>query len=427
MPAVLHDPRRRCDHPEAMRVTETVAGLAGFERRGPGTDAERRAARWLAERLEHGGRETRIEPFWCRPNWALAHVWHLILAIGGSLLAIPSPWAGTILVLIGLASLLADELFGVSLGRRLTPERASQNVVATARTAPARHEPQVRLIITANYDAGRTGLAYHPIFRSTTARLTGSLHGLTLGWLSWTAIAIVWLLGTSVLRIAGGVSSHAIGAIQIVPAAALLIALAFLVDLAAANPGPAANDNASGTAVALALAASLDAAPPPGVAVDVLLQGAGEGGAIGLRRYLRAHRTELRPADTVVLGIGPSGDGRPSWWHSDGRLVPLRYAPALRELSGRVAADEPHLRATRHSGRGAAPAYLARARRLPAISIGCLDPRGIAPRSHQSSDRADQLDPDALDRALQFGLLLADAIGAFVQRERAGRPSSTPA
>src|SRR6478672_11352151 len=97
-----------------------------------------------------------------------------------------------------------------------------------------------------------------------------------------------------------------------------------------------------------------------GVAVDVLLQGAGDGGATGLRRYLRAHRTELRPADTVVLGIGPSGDGRPSWWHSDGRLVPLRYAPALRELSRRVAADEPHLGATRHRGRGAAPAYPAR-------------------------------------------------------------------
>ena len=115
-------------------------------------------------------------------------------------------------MLIALRSLLADELFGVSLGRSLlTPERASQNVVATAPTAHAqtrRSQCRVRLIITANYDAGRTGLAYRPSLRSGTARLTQSLHGLTLGWLGWTAIAIVWLLGTSVLRIAGGVSSH---------------------------------------------------------------------------------------------------------------------------------------------------------------------------------------------------------------------------
>lgn len=411
-----------------MRVIETAAGLAGFERRGPGTDAERRAARWLAEQLETAGREARIEPFWCRPNWAMAHIWHLILAIGGSLLAIPSPWAGAALVLIALLSLLADELFGVSLGRRLTPERASQNVVAAAPAVTSGADPtRARLIITANYDAGRTGLAYSPIFRSTAARVTRRLHGFTLGWLGWTAIAILWLLGTAALRIAGNLSSQTIGAIQIAPAVALLIAVAFLIDMAAANPGPAANDNASGTAVALALTQALDANPPPGISVELLLQGAGEGGGIGLRRYLRAHRSELKPTDTVVVGIAASGAGRPSWWLSDGRLVPMRYAPALRALSARIAAGEPHLDATAHRARGAAPAYLGRARRLPAISIGSLDPRGIAPRSHRPSDRAAQLDPSALDRQLQFGLLLADAIGAFVQRERANRASSTPA
>jgi peptidase M28-like protein len=407
-----------------MRVTETAAGLAGFERRGPGTDAERRAALWLAEQLERGGREARIEPFWCRPNWALAHAWHLILAIGGSLLAIPSPWAGASLVLIALVSLLADELCGVSLGRRLCPERASQNVVAAD---PAAQSVQARLIVTANYDAGRTGFAYRPILRSTAARLTRSLRGFTLGWLGWTALAILWLLGTSVLRIAGALSPHAIGAIQVAPAAGLLVTLAFLIDLSVANFSPAANDNASGAALALALAQALDANPPPGIAVDVLLHGAGEGGGIGLRRHLRAHRKQLRPADTVVLGIAPSGDGHPRYWQSDGRLVPVRYASALRNLSARIATDETYLHAAPHRARGATPAYLARAQRLPAISIGCLDSRAIAPRSHQPSDRAEQLDPQALDRQLQFGLLLADAIGAYVERERRARPPSTPA
>jgi hypothetical protein len=424
-----------------MRVTETAGQLAGFERRGPGTDSERRAARWLAAELETAGRQARIEPFWCRPNWALAHLWHLILAIGGSLLAILSPWTGAALVLVALLSLLADELFGVSLGRRLTPERASQNVVApdpradTAKedstprgTGPeSAQSPRVHLILTANYDAGRTGLAYRPTFRVTTARLTTALRGFTPGWMAWAAIAILWLLATAVLRIAGSVSSHTIGAIQIAPSAALLIAIALLIDLATAAPGPGANDNASGTAVALALTHALDAAPPPDIAVDLLLQGAGEGGGIGLRRHLGARRKELRPADTVVIGVAPSGAGHPRYWHSDGRLTPLRYASTLRDLGARVAADEPHLRATRHRGRGTAPAYLARAERLPAISIGCLDSRGVAPRSHQSSDRASQLDPEALDRQLQFGLLLADAIGAFVQRDRPARPSSTPA
>ncbi len=99
-----------------MRVTETVSGLAGFERRGPGTDAERRAALWLAAELEQSGREVRLEPFWCRPNWALAHAWHVALALGGKPVWRPEPRAGAALVLVALLSVVADALFGVSLG-----------------------------------------------------------------------------------------------------------------------------------------------------------------------------------------------------------------------------------------------------------------------------------------------------------------------
>jgi hypothetical protein len=409
-----------------MRVTETVSGLAGFERRGPGTDAERRAARWLAAELERRGREAHVEPFWCRPNWALAHAWHVALAIGGGLLAIPSPIAGGALVLVALVSMAADSVFGVSPGRRLTPERASQNVVARRPSSPDQARHPLRLIITANYDAGRTGVAYRNALRSSAARLRRALRTVALGWLGWIAIAIVWLLGTSVVRIAGD-HSRTVGAIQLPPTVALLIALALLIDLAGANWSPAAGDNASGVAVAVALAAALDAAPPPGLAVDLVLCGAGDTGGIGLRKYLRAHQRELPPAATVVLGIAASGAGRPRWWQSDGAFVPLRYAAPLRALCARIAADEPHLEAAAHRGRGATPALRARGARLPAIAVGCLDERGLVPRSHQPIDTFAAVDTGALDGALQFGLMLADAIGAYVEQNRRRTRSSTPA
>jgi Peptidase family M28 len=410
-----------------MRVTETVSGLVGFGRRGPGTDAERRAAIWLAAELKRSGREARLEPFWCRPNWALAHAWHVALAIGGSLLAIISPWVGGSLVLVALLSVIADELLGVSLGRRLTPERASQNVVAAATGTRSNARAPVRLIITANYDAGRTGVAYRDVFRRGSARLRRALGCVAPGWLGWTALAMVWLLATALLRIVGGVPSRTIGAIQLAPTVALLITLAVLIDLAGSNWSPAAGDNASGAAVALALAGALDAAPPPGVAVELVLHGAGEGGGIGLRRYLRARRRELRPSNAVVLGIAASGAGRPRWLRSDGAFVPLRYAAALRRLCAQLAADEPHLGAAAHRGRGATAALRARAARLPAISIGCLDERSLVPRSHQSTDAVAAIDLDAIDATLQFGLMLADAIGVFVQRDGGREPASTPA
>jgi hypothetical protein len=410
-----------------MRPTETVSGLAGFERRGPGTDAERRAATWLADELVKTGRDARIEPFWCRPNWALAHAWHVALAIAGSLIAIPSPTAGTVVVAIALISTLADATVGISPGRRLSPERASQNVIGTLPTVSGQDSPPVKLIVTANYDAGRVGLAYRPAFRRLTAALRRGLGGRAPGWIAWETVAMVWLLATSVLRV-DGVSKQTVGAIQLLPDVGLLIGFALLLDLAGASWSPAAGDNATGVAVAIALASALDAAPVPGVAVEIVLAGAGESGGIGLRRYLRTNRRELQPSNAIVLGIAASGGGRPRWWASDGPFIPLRYSATLRRLCKRVADDEPHLNAGEHRGRGATPALPARARRLPAIAIGCTDDRGLAPRSHQLADTPDSIDPKALDDALQFALMIADEIGEYVEQNPV-KPArtSTPA
>jgi hypothetical protein len=400
-----------------MRALETVAGLEGFERRGAGTDSERRAARWLADRLSGAGREVVVEPFWCRPNWPLAHVWHVGLALAGSLVSVASAQAGALMLLAALVSIVADAFTGLSPGRRLTPERASQNVVAIARSS-TRTDPQpVRLILTANYDAGRAGLVYRQSFRRASTAMRRLTFGLTPGWLGWLSLAIVWLLALAILRVDGH-TSQTIGAIQLAPTVALVLALALLLELATAGPGPAGGDNGTGVAVALELARALDAAPPRHVAAEVVLQGAGDGGGIGLRRYLRARRAELRPANTVVLGVAPCPAGRPRWWTSDGPLIPLRYSRPLARLCGEIAGDEPELGAAPHPGRGAGPALAARLVRRPAIVTGCLDARGLVPHSHRPDDTTANVDSEAIDAAVQFGLMLVDEIDAWFAGNR---------
>lgn len=407
-----------------MRVTETVSGLAGFKRRGPGTDAERRAALWLADELARGGRDVRIDPFWCRPNTALAHTWHVALAIAGGLIAIPAHIVGAVLVAIALVSIIADATIGRSLGRRLTLEHASQNVVATA---PGEPTHPVKLIITANYDAGRAALAYRDAFRTTFARLRKILGNRAPGWIAWIAIATAWLLVTAVLRIAG-VPNTTVGVIQLIPTVALVLSVPLLLDMAGAEWSPAANDNATGVAVAMALVAALDKAPPAGVAVDLILGGAGEGGGVGLRKFLRANRRILGPSNTIVVGISPTGGGRPRWWVSDGQFIPFRSSKTLRTLAAEIATGEPHLGAAPHRGRGATPALAALRRRLPAIPIGCLNDKGLAPRAHQIDDVPDKVDFKAVDDALQFALMLVDAIGEYVDKNPLNRArASTPA
>jgi hypothetical protein len=407
-----------------MEPIDLVEGLAEFVGRGAGTDAERRAAGWLAGRLSPGDRDVAVETFWCRPNWALAHALHAALAVLGGLVSLVSGVAGATILAVALVSVLVDSLTGVSLGRRLTPERASQNVLVAPLQQRPRETP-VRLILTANYDAGRTGLVYRDALRRPTAITRRALQGFTPGWLGWLSIAIAWLLAIAILRLTSH-TSHTIGAAQLPPTVALLVALALLLDVAVSRWSPSAGDNATGLAVAAAATRALEATPPRHLEVELVATGAGDGDQIGLRRYLADRKRERTSANTVVLGIAACGAGRPSWWHSDGALIPLRYGRRLRQLAEKLAADEPHLHARPHRGRGATPALPARIEGIPAITLGCLDENGLAPRSHQTSDTAERLDPEAFDAALHFALLVVDAIDAAVGELHQNR-APTPA
>jgi uncharacterized membrane protein YtjA (UPF0391 family) len=409
-----------------MPALDTATALTRFARRGAGTDAERRAALWLAAHVRGGRRRATLQTFWCRPNWALAQAWHTLAAIVGSLLAVHHAFLGGAIVLGALLSVIGDWRTGLSPGRRLTREHASQNVISRALEIVAGDAaPRVRLIVTANYDAGRTGVAYRNWLRVPMARLKrmAGAGRLTPGWLGWLVIAMVWLLVVAALR-HGGTAGTSIGVAQLIPTAALVLALALLLDLAGAPFGPAASDNAAGAAVAISLVRALDAAPPRRLDVELVLQGAGEAGMTGLTRHLRSRRGELRSTNTIVLGIAAAGSGRPHWWVSDGPLVPVRSLGRLRQLAAQAGAAGS---AQAHRGRGTSPSLPARTRRLPALSIGCVDHRGLAPRSHQAGDTAAVLDPAALDALLQFGLMLVDAIDADLARPASRRSDAAPA
>jgi hypothetical protein len=329
-----------------MAPAQTIARLAQFSGRGPGTDAERRAALSLASELRQAGLTPRIDTFWCRPNWALAHAWHAALALAGSLTATKNPTVGLVLILVALISTVADNITGVSVGRRLTPEHASQNVVVPPRDPAA---GATRLIVTANYDAGRAGLVYGRSATAIRTALRAATEGRAPGWLAWFAAAQAWVAVTAALRLHGTPAAKA-GPLQVVPTVALVLALALLLEAAFAPPGPPGPDNASGTALAMALKLDTPHA-------ELVLTGAHEGGAIGLRRHLRRHR--VRRANTIVIGLARSDRGEPHYWRSDGPLLP--HASKLRA---------PGLPPNRNRGWG--PAYAAYARHIPALTLGAL-------------------------------------------------------
>jgi hypothetical protein len=59
------------------------------------------------------------------------------------------------------------------------------------------------------------------------------------------------------------------------------------------------------------------------------------------------------------------------------------------------------------------------------MALGCLDQEGVAPRSHQAADRAPAIEPAAPDSAVEFGLMLIDALDAFVGETLSQRSAHT--
>jgi Peptidase family M28 len=357
------------------------------------------------------------------------------LGLAGSLAAVGSARVGAALILVALLSVIADWVFGVSIGRRLTPERASQNVISPADNAAAdAREPgqpgaqsPVHLIITANLDAGRAGLIHRLPVRRAAAHLRRLSGGRVLGWLGWLMGCLAAELAIAIVRLNGD-HGTGVGILQLLPTIALVLTVALLLDQGTASFGPAAGDNGSGVAAAVALARALTTAPPGRMAADIVLQGAGDSDAIGLRRYLRAHRGQLDRTNTIVLGICACAGGDPRWWVSEGQLVPVAHFAPLRRLAAAAAGHAPHLRAAPARTRTASPALPAAMRRLPSLAIGALDRDDLVPRSHTAADTVDNVETASVQRTVDLMLLLVDEVDAYIAdtRPQPERPAPSP-
>lgn len=391
-------------------MRDTAAGLTAFAGRGAGTDAERRAAHWLLGRLRAAtGRTGRLEVHWVRPQRAAMLALHAFVAVCASLLAVSEPEIAVAILAAVLVSMVADLSGRARLGRRLTPGRATQHVVAS----PADASKPVLLILAAAYDVPRGGALRGPLVARGSALARRLTAGRGPAAAAWMALAVAAILACAIARAAGTDASW-LGLLQLVPTVALLPVFGLLIDAALTPYGPGANGDASAVAVTLAVAEALKASPPDSLAVEVALHGSSAGTGLGARAYVRRRRRADR-GRVVVLELKPSGRGRPHWWESDGELVPLAFHPRLRGLAEGVARAHPELGATPWHGRGAGAALAARERGWSSIALGALDRDGGAPGAGRADDVPERLDDASLRATYEFALALVRAIDADVR------------
>jgi hypothetical protein len=338
------------------------------------------------------------------------HASHCVIGFAGSLVAISSPAVGFGLVLFAATSMYLDLNYRLYLLRSLFFRRGSQNVVSPGPNPGAR----ARLVICAHVDAARGGAIYAPRRARLAARISRR-SPVPLGpyrVVFWSLALLLPLLGARM----AGLDSSALSVIQLIPTLVLLIAVFALVEIELSEIVPGANDNASGVAAAISLAAALDADPPANLDVWVVLDGGEECQQEGMRRFVRAHRKELDPATTFFLAIDSVGGGDVRFETSAGWLVSYAMDRRLVELCTAIAEAEPRFMAAPLASGIAGDSMPPRVARMRSIGITCRDADGIAPHRHLRTDTPDAIDRASLERAHGFALELIRRLDADLGR-----------
>lgn len=395
---------------------QLISELCSFEGRGPGTDAERRAANHLAKRIEAGGRQAEVEPTHVHPQYALIHALHLAVAIAGSLVAVSLPPVGFAIALVAVASLYWDLHARFYLLRRLFFRRSSQNVLARGSRRPG---AKARVVLCAHYDAARTGAVFGESSMRRAARLQALLP-FPLGpyrIVFWAMGLLIPILGARM----AGVDAQWLSVLQLVPTMVLVVSLIPLIDIALSPVVPGANDNASGVATAVSACEELDAQPPSNIEVWLLLSGGGECLFEGMRSFLKAHADELAATQTFFFNIDSVGAGQLRYETAEGPLFSIPMDKRLVELAEAVSAA---------TGAGAMPlrngfatdALPVALAKYPVITLTTRPEDALAPANyHQPEDKPGAIEPAALERAQDFAVALVGALDREIEQAALGR------
>lgn len=267
---------------------------------------------------------------------------------------------------------------------------ASVNVVGEI---PARDQPRRTLCLMAHLDSSRSGLLFDPGLAAVVRRLP----------LAQTVAA-----GTLLAAPALGDGRAACAAIRCARAVNL-VGLALLAERELRGVDvPGANDNASGAAAVVTLAAELASAPLSATRVVCLICGCEESGLLGARAFLDARDTDGwmfvnfdGVAAPATLRYQPE-EGLVAHWAADRGLIGIAETIRVRRPElGLEPLDRP-LGLTYD-----ATAVLARGGRALTLVAG---DDGRIPNYHQPSDTVANLDPERLERSLEVGRELIAAV-----------------
>jgi hypothetical protein len=314
-------------------LREVIETLAPIER-AAGSDGERQAADWIAERLSAAGAPARVEEATYRGDFA--GVIAALAAAGAAAGAAATTKRGRRIGAVAgaaVAGLIADDISnGARPFRKLVrPERTTWNVIAEAGDPDAERT----VVVLAHHDAAQTAFIFDPRFQE---RLIDHFPGIVER--IDTSLPLWWpVLAGPLLATAGGLSGRR--GLAGAGAALSAAAAATMAEIQRGPTVPGANDNLTAVAVIVALAEALAAEPVAGLRVQLVSVGAEEVLQGGIYGYCERHLSGRDRERTFFLNIETVGGPSLALLEGEGCVVMEDYFDRpFRDLIGRVAERE---------------------------------------------------------------------------------------
>jgi Zn-dependent M28 family amino/carboxypeptidase len=180
------------------------------------------------------------------------------------------------------------------------------------------------------------------------------------------------------------------------------VSAAALADIARRPAVPGANDNLSGVAVALEVAAAVAAGPVPGLRLLFVSAGAEEALQQGVREFARAHFGALAPERTWFLTLDTVGSGRLVMLEGEGTVRMHDYGAPFKDLVADCArqAGIPLIRGLR--SRNSTDGTVPHRHGFASVTLVSVDDRKLLPNYHLYSDTPENVDYRSVTSAVRL-------------------------
>jgi hypothetical protein len=389
-------------------LRERVERLAALDR-GSCSSGERQAAALLVEELSALGCSVTEETerahgtYW----WPMA-----ITSAIATVTGLRGGRAAAAAAAVATAAVADDVRPGFRVLRlTVLPRRTTQNVIAEFGPSDAPHT----VLLVAHYDAAHSGLVFHPELPRWPMRRFPKLResaGTTPPTM-WGAVA-----APALAAIAGVLGVRVLGRLGACLGAGYLAAM---LDIAARDVVPGANDNATGVATLLSVAHSLAEDPPEGVRVIVLFAGSEESFMEGMSAYMRRHGHELPTDSTSVVCVDTVGSPDLVLLEGEGTLRMRDYPEDFRALVDGCAREVgvEMLRGLRL--RNATDGVIALRAGYPSAMLGSVDEFKVPTDYHWPTDTPDRVRYSTVAEAAKVCRRVIERLAVKDRRQARGR------